>query len=515
MSAVSENNRRIAKNTLFLYFRQLLMMAVSLFTVRVVLSALGAEDYGIYNVVGGFVALFNVLSGALSAAISRFITFEMGRKDVTLFHLQRIFSSSVVMEVLLGLLVSALIVVAGLWFVEHKMVVSPDRIDTARYVLYLSSANFFISLLSVPYNALIIAHEQMKAFAYIGILDVCLRLGMACLLIVTDSDKLLVYAVCMVITALIVRSLYAVYCKRHFAESRFVWSFDRRLLRSMFTFSGWAFIGNGAVVLKDQGTTVLLNLFGGPVVNAAQGIAMQIKGAAYLFVSNFMTASNPQITKYCASGNWDSMHTLIIRSEKFGFFILLIILLPLCDNIEYVLRLWLADVPEHTASFVVLVLLYSLVECILSPLVIGVLAQGNIRNYEISMTLIYVINIAASYLCLKYGGAVESVFVINIFFKVTVLISLLLHARVKLAFPVNRFLKLCVRPSLTVFVVSGLFVYVLPNEDPVHFLSFLCRTVVTVLFTCAAVYAMGLSREERLYMNNILRKKIGSKWIRH
>lgn len=211
----------------------------------------------------------------------------------------------------------------------------------------------------------------------------------------------------MVLVALIVRFTYVLYCKRHFAECRFLWGFDRRLLSRMFAFSGWAFLGNGAIVLKDQGSNVLLNLFGGPAVNAARGIAMQVNAAVYSFVMNFMQASNPQITKNYASGNLEAMYSLIIRCSKFSFFIMLMILLPLCAGVDYVLRLWLVDVPAHTVNFVVLTLLYSLVECFLNPLITGMLAQGNIKSFEIGLASLYTVNFMASYVCLKLGMPVR------------------------------------------------------------------------------------------------------------
>lgn len=220
----------------------------------------------------------------------------------------------------MGLVISLLIGTFGVWFVAHKMVIPSDRLGVTFYVLGFSVLSFFINLLSVPYNALIIAHEQMKAFAYISIIEVVLKLLVAYLLLISPVDKLWLYALSMVLVALIVRFTYVLYCKRHFAECRFLWGFDRRLLSRMFAFSGWAFLGNGAIVLKDQGSNVLLNLFGGPAVNAARGIAMQVNAAVYSFVMNFMQASNPQITKNYASGNLEAMYSLIIRCSKFSFF---------------------------------------------------------------------------------------------------------------------------------------------------------------------------------------------------
>lgn len=510
--SVSDNDKRIAKNTFFLYIRQLLVMAVGLYTVRVILAALGEEDYGIYNVVGGFVAMFSILSGALSVAISRFITYEMGQPDVTTFRLQRIFSSSLVIQVVIGLIISLLIATFGVWFVENKMVIPSERMDVALYVLLFSTLSFFINLLSVPYNALIIAREQMKAFAYISILEIVLKLLVAYLLMVTSSDKLMLYAFCMVVVSLIVRSVYTIYCKRNFEECRFVRGFDKKLLSKMFAFSGWAFLGNGVVVLKEQGSSVLLNLFGGPMVNAAQGIAMQVNAAVYSFVSNFMIASNPQITKNCAAGDLNSMHSLIIRSEKFGFFILLIILLPLCAGIDYVLGLWLVDVPAHTTNFIVLILLYSLIECFVSPLTTGVLAQGKIKSFEIVLTFIYLGNFIASYACLKIGMVVESVFVLNIIFKFFVLVALLWHSRLKYAFPIVRFFRECFLPSLSVFLVCALFVYVLPERETPNLGTFVMRTLAIVIFTCAAVFVIGMAKRERLYVKRILKEKVSSKF---
>ena len=505
---ISDKNKRIAKNTVFLYIRLLLAMAVNLYTVRIVLAALGEEDYGIYHVVGGFVAMFNILSGALSITVSRFITYEMGLPDVTISRLQRIYSSSLVIQVVIGLVISLLIASAGVWFMENKMVIPAERMNVAHYVLLFSALTFFIQLISVPYNALIIAHEQMKAFAYISIVEVFLQLGVACLLTIASSDKLLVYALCMAAVALIVRSIYAVYCKRHFAECRFVCGFDKSLFSKMFRFTGWAFLGNGAIVLKDQGSSILLNLFGGPAVNAAQGIAMRVNTAAYSFVSNYMTAANPQIIKDYAAGDLKAMHSLIIRSGKFGFFILLILLLPLCSGIEYILGVWLVEVPAHTTNFIILILLYSCFDCFGSPLVNGVLAQGKIKSYEIALSCIYVSNILASYLCLKMGMAVETVFVLNIVFKMIVIVALLVHSRAKYAFPVGRFFKESFLPASVVFLISAFFVRILPGAAISNFGTLVVRSLAIAAFTGGMILLIGMTKHERKYMMNFLMEKI-------
>ena len=323
MPTVSENNKRIAKNTLFLYFRQLLVMAVSLYTVRVVLAELGAEDYGIYNVVGGFVAMFSIISGSMTLAVNRFITIEIGKDNV--LQATRIFSTSVIILLLFSILVCIGLETFGVWFLNAQMDIPDGRTIAANWALQLSLLAFVINLMSVPYNAVIIAHERMSVFALISILEVTLKLAVVFVLKwILLFDKLITYACLTTLVALIIRTVYAVYCKRHFEESRFKFTFDKGLLCDMLGFTGWAFWGNSVILLKDQGVNVLLNLFCGPVVNAAQGIAMQINAAVYSFVSNFMIAIRPQIIKNHASGNFQAMHIQIIKSGKFGFFIMLL-----------------------------------------------------------------------------------------------------------------------------------------------------------------------------------------------
>ena len=512
MPTVSENNKRIAKNTLFLYFRQLLVMAVSLYTVRVVLAELGAEDYGIYNVVGGFVAMFSIISGSMTLAVNRFITIEIGKDNV--LQATRIFSTSVIILLLFSILVCIGLETFGVWFLNDLMDIPDGRTIAANWALQLSLLAFVINLMSVPYNAVIIAHERMSVFALISILEVTLKLAVVFVLKWILFDKLITYACLTTLVALIIRTVYAVYCKRHFEESRFKFTFDKGLLCDMLGFTGWAFWGNSVILLKDQGVNVLLNLFCGPVVNAAQGIAMQINAAVYSFVSNFMIAIRPQIIKNHASGNFQAMHIQIIKSGKFGFFIMLLILLPLCGNIDYVLGLWLVDVPAHTANFVVLVLLYSLLDGILTPIAIGVFAQGEIKAYEIALCIIYAVNFIASYVCLKLGMAPETVFVLNIAFKACVLADLMVHSKAKYAFPVHAFLKQCLLPSAVVVVLSGAFTYFMPSEAPNSFWEFLLHTLAIIICTSLMALAIGMTKGERLFLKKNLRDKITVKLYR-
>ena len=319
----SANSKRIAKNTLMLYIRMFFTMIVNLYTSRVILNALGVEDYGIYNAVGGFVAMFAVISNSLSAAISRFITFELGKGDKA--RINKIFSTSVLIQLLIALCIVLLAVTLGTWFLNTKMVIPDDRMHAANWVFYLSILTFVVNLISVPYNACIIAHEQMKAFAYIGILEAVGRLGIAFAIMVSPIDKLVFYALLMGLLAGGIRLLYGWYCKRHFEECHFGWVYDKELVKEIFGFAGWNFIGSASGVLKDQGVNVLLNIFSGPSVNAARAVATQVSSAVSQFSTNFMTALNPQITKSYATNEREYTFSLICKGARLSFFLLLLI----------------------------------------------------------------------------------------------------------------------------------------------------------------------------------------------
>mgnify|MGYP003306092727 FL=1 len=291
--------RRIAKNTMLLYVRMFVLMLVGLYTSRVVLNALGETDYGVYGVVGGVVAMFSMISGALNSAVSRFITFELGKGDRV--RLNKVYCTSVNIQLMLGLIVVLLAEPIGLWFIENKMTIDPSRISAATWVLHFSLLAFVVNLMSVPQMASITAHEKMSAYAYIGILDGLLRLGVAFMIVSAPFDRLVYYSLLMAAVVLIVRLTYGIYCRINFAECRYRLIFDRDLLKEMFSFAAWNFIGVTSGVLRDHGGNILVNIFSSPVVNAARGVAVQLNGAVQSFVTNFMTAVNPQITKFICS----------------------------------------------------------------------------------------------------------------------------------------------------------------------------------------------------------------------
>lgn len=437
MINTAQNNKRIAKNTLLLYFRMLFMMAVSLYTSRVILHTLGVEDFGIYNVVGGVVAMFSVISGSLSAAISRFITYELGKGDKE--KLIRIFSSSVTIQLGLGLIILILAEVIGVWFLNSKMTIPSSRMYAANWVFQLSILTFIINLISVPYNAAIIAHEKMSAFAYISILEVVAKLLIVYMLLWSPFDKLIFYAVLMASVALIIRFVYGYYCKRHFEECTYHFIFDKELLKKMFGFAGWNFIGASSAILRDQGGNIIINLYCGPTVNAARGIAYQVNAAVQGFVTNFMTALNPQITKSFASGDMKYMKVLMFQGSRLSFYMLLLLSAPIILNTHYILGLWLKLVPEHTVEFVRLVLIYAISESISSPIVTGMLATGNIKKYQIIVGLLQMMNLPISYIFMLYGFAPEMVFVTAIIISQLCLIARLYIAHYALRISLKHF----------------------------------------------------------------------------
>ena len=500
MSQSSENNKRIAKNTLLLYFRMLLMMAVTLYTSRVVLNALGVTDYGIYNVVGGVVAMFSIISGSLSAAISRFITFELGRGDKD--KLKRVFSSAVTIQFLLAGIIIVLAEAAGVWFLNVKMNIPAERMIAANWVFQFSIITFAVNLISVPYNATIIAHERMSAFAYISILEAIGKLVIAFLITISPIDKLIFYAILMCVVTLVIRLTYGSYCKRHFEECTCHFFFDKDMLKRMFGFAGWNFIGASSSVLRDQGGNIAINLFCGPAVNAARGIAFQINAAINGFVTNFMTALNPQITKSYAAGDRNYMMTLIFQGARLSFYMLLILALPVLVNTHYILNIWLNIVPEHTAFFIRLVLVFAMSESISNPLITAMLATGRIRNYQLVVGGLQMMNFPISYILLRIGLFPEIVFIVAIVISQCCLGARLLMLRGMIGLSVRKYFKKVYLNIVTVTVIASIIPVFLIGKMQETFLCFVLHSFIAVICSLISIYYVGCNTTERIFIRN-------------
>lgn len=418
--SVSDNSKRIAKNSVALYFQMLLSMLVGLYTSRVILNALGVDDFGLFNVVGGVVAMFGLLNSAMSSSTSRFLTFELGAGDQS--RLKTVFTTSLITHLLIAFLVCLLAETIGLWFMSTQMQIAPERMEAAYWVFHLMIAGTFLSILSVPYGASIIAHEKMSIYAYFSILDVTFKLIIVFLLQAIDFDKLKIYAVLLLAVQVIMQAIYMIYCLRHFEETRLSRSdfkCDKPLLKEMTSFAGWSLFGDSAFLMFTQGVNILLNIFFGTAVNAARGIAVQVQGVLMRFISNFQTAINPQITKSYASNDLVYMHKLIYASSKYSFFMLLILSLPVFFEAENILRWWLKIVPDHTVNFIRIILLISLIESLANPLIVSAKATGKIKRYQSILGSFLLLIVPISYIVLKLGGKPESVFLVH--FSITIL----------------------------------------------------------------------------------------------
>lgn len=499
------NNKRIAKNTLFLYGRMLLMMLVYLYTSRIVLNALGVEDYGIYNVVAGVVSMFSVLSGSLSAAISRFITFEMANGDIE--KLKKVFCTAINVQTILIIIITILLETIGLWFLNYKMVIPESRMASANWVFQFSVITFAINLWSVPYNASIIAHEKMSAFAYISISDAIIKLLIAFVILKSPIDRLIYYGALMLIAGLIERFLYSYYCKCNFQECHYHISFDKSVTKEMFGFAGWNFIGAASAVLRDQGGNMLINLFCGPTVNAARGVAMSVNSAVRSFVGNFQTALNPQIIKNYASGDREYLLKLIFQGSRLSYYILLILALPILFSTPYLLDLWLGIVPEHTINFTRLVLLFTLSESLAGPLITTMLATGNIRNYQIIVGGCQLMNLPISYLLLQFGLPPEYIFVVAIVVSVLCEMARLIMLRGMINLPIKDFLKNVYFNVIVVTISASIIPYITIELIGLsNFLQFFIIVVVCILCAMLSIYTIGCNRHDRQLIHSIIKK---------
>ena len=506
MDNYGHRGTKIARNTLMLYVRMLVLMLVGLYTSRVVLGALGEDDFGVYNVVGGVVSMFTIISGALNSAVSRFITFEMGKGSDA--QLNKVYSTAVTIQLILAAVVVLLAEPLGLWFIDNKMTIDPSRIPAARWVLHFSLLAFVINLMSVPQMASITAHEHMSAYAYIGILDGLLRLGVAFLILCSPIDRLIFYAALMAGVVLTVRLAYGIYCRMHFEECRYRPVFDRPLIKEMFSFAGWNFIGVTSGVLRDHGGNILVNLFSGPAVNAARGVAVQLNGAVQGFVTNFMTAVNPQITKSYATGEKEYMFSLVRRSSRMSFFLLFLIALPVIFNADYLLSIWLKEVPEHSSLFVQLFLIFALSESFSNPMITAMLATGNIRNYQLVVGGIQLLNLPVSYVCLRMGAIPEVTVIVAIIISQICMWARLLMLSKATGFPVLPFLDE-VYFSVIFKVVCGSLVVplILEAAKPAGFVGFLVSASVCVLWSMFVIMTLGLHSDERKWLVNKIKEK--------
>jgi O-antigen/teichoic acid export membrane protein len=494
-----DSNSRLAKNTIVLYFRMAFQMAVFLYTSRVVLRMLGIQDYGIYDVVAGIVVMLSFLNNSLTTCTQRFITFALGKGDHT--YLNKVYSISIGIHVLMALLVLILGETVGLWYVLTQLVFPPEMLWSVIACYQCSLGMGMLLIVSIPYNATIIAYERMTAYAAITIMDAVLKLGAAsALCMFAEGERLVPYALLMLGVALITRVSYSIYCKWAFPRLRFRFYREGTIVREMLSFAGWSTFGNASIACNTQGLNLVLNSVGGPAVNAARGVAFQVQMAVTQFVASFQTAINPQITKTYAQGDVDQTRQLVLRSSRLSYMLILLITVPLLLAAPFVLKLWLGLVPDHSVAFMRLMLLVSMVDAIANPMMVAAAATGNIRKYHICIGTILLLTLPIALICVKYFHMpVETVFVILLAMTILAQCARMVLCRELFGLSVTDFCRqVLVRVLLVSVFAVGPLLLLFQYVDDIWTAVGAC--VLSELWLVAIIGAMGLQQDERMFV---------------
>lgn len=500
-----QNNKRIAKNTLLLYFRMLVIMGVGLYTSRITLSVLGASDYGINNVVGGVVVMASFLNGGLTAATQRFISYELGRADKE--RLGKVFSSSLLIHASMAVIIFLVAETVGLWFVNNCLNIDESRMVAANWVYQCSILSFMVSIISVPYNSCIVAHERMSAFAYISILEAALKLIVAFCLVFIMIDKLILLGLLWLAVSVIIRLCYGVYCKRHFEECTVRFSVDRQLLREMTSFSGWSMFGNLGFIGRDQGANVILNIFTGTTLNAARGIGLQVSSLVNQFSTNFSMAMNPQITKTYAAGEIETCCNLVYEGAKFSFYLLAIISIPVIVNCDYILGLWLGNVPPYTSQFLILALVVAMLYSLTQTVTVAIQATKKLKVFQIGIFLLLFSELPFVWLILRNNLPPYIVMIPQIVSSViAILFRFYLLKKYVPVFRWTRYVFDVLLRSTLVVAVSLAISVVVKRQVSDSFIHLVVTTLFSMALTTMIIYLLGLNAKERTLARNNINK---------
>lgn len=501
---MTDRNVTIARNSVFLSIRMVIVLFVSLYTSRAFLHALGVVDYGINNVVSGFVSMFSFLNTALSNGTQRFYNAEMqknGSDGVT-----RVYNASLIIQGAIALIIVILLETVGLWYFYEKMVIPEDRIQVAFWIFQMSIISSALVVMTAPFSGAVMAYEKMDYYALVGIVEVVLKLGFALLIPYVPTDKLLVMGFMHLFFSFLTFFMFYIYCKRKFEPIRLKNNVERGLLRGMIGFSGWNCFGTVACMFREQGLNMVLNLFFGPVVNAARGIAYQVSAALQSFVTNLSVAAKPQMISSFAAG--DSSHTinLMYSMSKLSFYFLLIMAIPVILEIDFILHLWLGEVvPEHTASFVVLVLLTNFMNNLNAPLSNVVYATGKMRNYELTFSILNILILPISYFALMEGAVPETVFVVYLVMTIVVQIGCLLVLKTLVSISLIEYCIKLIFPIVIVGCISLPLPYMAHCFIKHDILRVLIVTVVTIVCSSGSFYYLALADNERQLVQKILK----------
>lgn len=502
MTAIHDT-KRIAKNTLAMYIRMAVTMLIGLYTSRVILNVLGVEDYGTYNVVGGVVSMFSLLTASMSGSISRYLTFSLGKGDRE--QLQCVFSVSLEVQMVLSVVVVLAVEAVGVWFLNTQMKIPADRMGAANWVMQCSLVSFVVGLLMVPYNASIISHERMNIYAYISIWDAVMKLAIVYALYVSPFDKLKSYAVLLLVVSTLTTIIYWIYCKRHFEECRFRVVRDKRLLKEMTSFAGWGMIGDGAWILNTEGVNILINMFFGVVLNAARGIATTVDNMVQNFVRNFMTALNPQIIKSYAAGDFEYMHRLIFMGSKYSYFLMLFFFVPISLETRAILTLWLKTVPDYAVVFSQLTLMSTMCMMLGNTLVTAIQATGKIRKYSLVMGSMALSNFPLTWIAFALGASPVWAYIIYFVIFFTMIFVRLYMVKDKIHMSAWAFINNVLLRAACATVLAFILPAIVCLVQPDSFWRLLEVCVVSVIGSLLAIYYGGMNDFERNYVTNVVR----------
>lgn len=495
MTNESANSKRLAKNTLILYARMLFTVGISFYTTRLILANLGVENYGIYNVIGGFVAMFYMVTSTMTQAVGRFLTFDLGKGDIN--KLQKTFSTSVNILLLMAILVVILAETVGLWFVNNKLNIADERMLAANWIYQFSVFAFVLEMISVPYSASVISHEKMGTFAFVTIVKVLLTLGIAFALSISPIDRLVFYGLLVFLVGLLIQLMYWVYCRNHFEECRYSFKIEKGVFKEMFCFAGWNFFTTSAAMLSSQGVNIILNMHFGTAINAARGIAGQINGTTGAFFSNFEKALHPQLTKSYASGDYNYTKALVCRGAKMTYLLLFFVALPCMLEIDFFLDKWITEVPPYASVFVQLTLLNNLVEVILHTNTTLNSATGKIRNYQLLLSVGYLFVFIGSYFILKFSEnpvlAIAVTNIVNIF----LIFPRLYITKHILGISVGYFLKNVILRLLVMSVLSASICLLFMHYVDDGWLRFFSVCILSTLLIAFFSYPIVLTSDER------------------
>ncbi|MCM1254616.1 MAG: lipopolysaccharide biosynthesis protein [Duncaniella sp.] len=497
----SSDNKRIAKNTLFLYFRMLLIMAVTLYTSRVVLNQLGVVDYGILNVVGSIVSMLAFLNGSMSLAAQRFFAVDIGRKDF--IHLRETFSMVINIHAFIAIITLILAETIGLWLVDRYLNIPDGSLGAAKIVYHFAIIQTVIGILTVPLSSLVTAFENMKIYAYLSIVEAGFKLLVAFLLSWILYNKLILYAALGTGVCLTIFLIWIIYCVYKYPNCRYSFIWDSYMFKELFSFSGWQTLGTLTWLLRTQGINFIINIFFGPVLNTARGIAVQVNAAIMQVVTNFQMASNPQITKYFAKGEKEAMYTLILRSSKFSYLLMFIIALPVTFKAEQILYLWLGQVPDYSVMFLRLMIVCTLSELLSGTMVYGALASGKVKEYQSWICSILILEVIFVYLAYKVGFPPQSAFYIEIALYLVALIARLFIVHKLIGLPISSYSHQVLFREFSVTLSSVILIYfieLLFKNDQIT--SLICFIILAWLLCSTISYFLGLSLNERKWINS-------------